>query len=319
MANFVVLSVFLFCLCRAVGVAAHVPWLSAILPIAQRGRYWATEASITSAVGVVTLLTCTALFASLDSYSAFRAAYGIALVGSTMAVLSLMQLPDGPRPRPFRIHTLVGESAGLCLRPGLFRHYLVFSLLGAVVNSSFGAFSTYYLKAEVGLASSDILSLAAVTFGGQILGAWAIRRGLDRVMIRRFFQVANLILLPVFLFWLRAVLGGTPPLAAFVVASFATGVALGIMNTAHMTFVPEIAPVDDRPVAIAVFGAVSGIAGGLSPMLWGLALRPESGQTGVDGSNFAVFFGLGASISLGVALLIDRLPDPRIDSQGSQP
>lgn len=317
MANAVVLSVFLFCLCRAFGVAAHVPWLSAILPNEQRGRFWATEGAITSTVGVATLLTCTALFAGLPSYGAFRAVYGMALVGSAMAVVCLLRLPDGPRPAKAPVRDLLGETARLCLRPGLFRHYLGFALLGAIVNSSLGAFSSYYLKAEVGLASSEILSFAAVIFGGQILGAWSIRRALDRTVIGRFFQIGNMIMLPVFLFWLTAVVGETPPLLAFVGASFATGVAMGIMNIAHMTFLPELAPEAKRPVAIAVLGAISGMAGGLSPILWGYALRPEGGATGVDADNFALYFGLGAVISVAVAVLMRWLPDPRIQPMHS--
>jgi len=134
MANAVVASVFLFCLFRAVGVAAHVPWFSAILPDALRGRYWATEGAIVSTVGVAALLSCTALFAGLPEWTAFRWVYGIALFGSVMAIANLIRLPTGPRPAPSPIRNLTREAVSFCLRPGLFRHYLMFALLGAIAN-----------------------------------------------------------------------------------------------------------------------------------------------------------------------------------------
>jgi Na+/melibiose symporter-like transporter len=312
MANALVVSVFFFCLFRSIGIASHVPWFSAIIPDALRGRYWATEGAIVSSVGVVTLLTCTALFANLSTYSAFRWVYGIAAFGSAMAVVCLLLLPAGPRPAPSPIRHMGREAVTLCFGPGLFRHYLVFALLGAFVNSSYAAFTSYYLKTEVGLASSEILSFTAVTFGGQILGAFTIRHWLDRIAIRRFFQFSNILTGAVFLFWLGVVLGEAPSIHVFAASYFAFGIAAGVSNTTHITFLPELSPVDKRPVSIAVFGAVSGIFYGLSPMIWGLALRTEGARPGVDSDNFAIFFALGIALCGAALIVLHWLPDPRI-------
>jgi hypothetical protein len=46
-------------------------------------------------------------------------------------------------------------------------------------------------------------------------------------------------------------------------------------------------------------------------MLWGLALRTEGAQTGVDVANFTIFFGLGAALCALVVVLLRSLPDPR--------
>ena len=81
------------------------------------------------------------------------------------------------------------------------------SLLGACVTSSLQAFAAYYLKVEAGLAPSRILLLTAVYFGGAIVGTWGIRRSIDRIHVRRFFQAAVILTGAVELYWLAYVSG----------------------------------------------------------------------------------------------------------------
>ena len=319
MPDAVVLSIFFFCFFRAFGIAAHVPWFAAILPDALRGRFFATEGALTSAVGVVALLICAGLFELLQPYEAFRAVYGIALFGSVMATWSLSRLPAGPRPGASSIRQIGSQARRLCLSPGLFRQYLFLTAVGSIVFSSFSAFTIYYLKSEVGIASSQILGFTAAQFAGQIVGSWAIRYLLDRVVIRRFFQLAQCVQAGVFVYWLGIVSGETSWLVSVPFSYFMVGTAVGISSTANLTFLPELAPAAQRPVSIAVFGAVLGTLQGLGPILWGLALRTAGDTPGVDETSFANFFGLGILLS-GVSLwLLASLPDTRVGLREAQP
>lgn len=311
MAGAVVWSVFGFCFCRAFGVAAHVPWFAGILPDEVRGRFFATEAAVTSSVGVVTLLTCAGLFAALPPYRAFTIVYGIGMFGSLMAVWNLSRLPAGPPPAPSPVREMGGEVLRLCLGPGLFRQYLVLTCVGAVVGSSFTAFAIYYLKSEGGIASSEILGFTAAQFGGQIVGTWAMRRWIDRVLIRRFFQLAQVTIAGVFAYWLGIVSGHTEWLTFVPLAFAIAGIAMGISNAAHFTFVPEIAPAEKRPVALAIFGAAAGSFQGLSPVLWGLVLRAPNDAPGVDPTAFAAFFVTGIALCAVSLWLLAALPDVR--------
>ncbi|MEO2167105.1 MAG: hypothetical protein ABGY42_03105, partial [bacterium] len=145
-----VASIFGFCLCRAVGTAAHLPWLAVIVPLELRGRFFATEHAITSVVGVATLLGGAALFATLPAYAAFRIVYLAALAGALLAVWNLGRLPSAPAPAAPPLRAMAGRALYLCTRPGRFRHYLGIALTGAVVTSSFAPFTVYYLKVEGG-------------------------------------------------------------------------------------------------------------------------------------------------------------------------
>ena len=311
MAGAVVASVFGFCFCRAFGVVAQLPWFASVLPDEVRGRFFATEAATTSSVGVVTLLTCAGLFAALPPWRAFAVIYGIGISGAFAAVWNLTRIPAGPQPPPSPVREMGGEVLRLCLGPGLFRQYLVLTGVGAVVGSSFTAFAIYYLKSETGIASSEILGFTAAQFGGQIVGTWAMRRWIDRVLIRRFFQLAQMTIAGVFAYWLGIVCGQTGWLAVVPFSFAVAGVAMGISNAAHFTFVPELAPAEKRPVALAIFGAAAGILQGLAPILWGLVLRAPGDVPGVDPTAFTVFFAAGIALC-GVSLwLLAGLPDVR--------
>jgi len=311
MADAVVAAVFCFCFFRAFGVACHVPWFAAVLPNAARGRFFATEQAVTSTVGLVALLGCAALFAALPPYPAFRVVYGVALFGSTMAVMSLLRMPPGPRPRPSPLREMGPETLRLCLAPGLFRQYLLLNLVGSVVGSSFIAFAIYYLKTETAIPSSDILAFTATQFGGSILATWVMRRWIDRVAIRRFLQLGSGVLALLYAYWLAIVTGRTEWLAFVLPSFFVVGVALGVNGAAHITFLPELAPAEKRPMAVAVFGAAAGVLQGIGPVLWGLALRVGPDVPGVDPGGFAVFFALGIALSGIQIALLRSLPETR--------
>lgn len=313
----VVAAVFGFCFFRAFGVASQVAWLAAILPPRHRGRFFATEQAVISAVGVAALLGCAGLFAALPPYPAFRIVYGVALFGATMAVWNLLRLPAGPRPSPSPLREMAPETLRLCVRPGLFRQFLVLTAVGAVVGASSVSFTIYYLKTEAGIASSHILSLTAAQFAGSILTTWAMRRFIDSVPIRRFFQIAAAAMAVVYLYWFFVVIG-PPGLLAFVLpAFFVIGLIAGLNGAAHVTFLPELAPPEKRPITIAIFGAVSGLLQGVGPMLWGLYLRHPGGEPGVDAPRFALFFGLGIALCGASLWLLRSLPDSRRDAQGA--
>jgi MFS family permease len=307
----VVASVFGFCAFRAMGVAAHIPWFAAILPDELRGRFFATDASITSSVGVATLLCCAGLFAQLPTYRAFQAAYGIAVTGSALAVWNLLRLPAGPKPRESPFRHMAPEVVRLSTRPGLFRQYLVVSLLWLLATLPVPAFAAYYLKVAAGVPSSAILAYTAVQFVGQLAGAWSIRHWIDRVAIRRFFQLASGVVILVSLLWLGILSGDGAGIAALWLVYALFGVAIGLSQAAHFTYLPELSVPEKRPVTIAIFGAVVGVLSGLAPTLWGLALRSGAGAPGIDEPTFALFFAAAiAMCALGIWLL-NSLPEVR--------
>jgi hypothetical protein len=315
MPNALVASVFGFCTFRAIGVAAHIPWFAAILPYASRGRFFATDTAITSAVGVATLFGCAALFAQLPTYQAFRAAYCIAFIGSTMAVINLLRLPAGPPAPRSPLSEMAGRTISLCIEPGLFRQFLVISLLRLVATAPIPAFAAYYLKVEVGIESSSILAYTGVQFIGQIVGAWSVRHWIDRVSIRHFFQVASVVVIGVALLWLGILSGDDQFATVLWVAYLLFGASVGLSQAAHFTYLPELSEPDRRPITIAIFSAVAGLLSGLAPMFWGLGLRSEGAAPGINLQVFAMFFAATIAMAVCGIALLNALPDTRAQAR----
>ena len=311
MADLFVASVLGFCVFRAFGTAAHLPWFAVILPAEVRGRFFATDSALTSVVGVATLLSCAALFASLPGWTAFAVVYAAAMTGSALAIASLLRLPSPPPPPAAPLRTLHREARQLWRGPGIFRHYLGLSLLGAVLTAPVGAFTAYFLRVEAELAESRVLLLTAAQFAGQIAAGWSIRAAIDRVPLRRLFQVSTLGVAAVELFWLSYVSGWGQLVAWLPAASFAFGAAAATSNAAHFTVLPEIAGEARRPVALAVFTAAHGLLAGLSPMLFGLWLKKEGADAGLDVERFAAFFAAGVLGNALLAVLFGRLRETR--------
>jgi hypothetical protein len=173
------------------------------------------------------------------------------------------------------------------------------------------AFAAYYLKAAAGVPSSEILAYTAVQFVGQFAGAWSIRHWLDRIPIRRFFQLASGVVIGVCLVWLGILSGDTRGTSVLWLAYALFGVAIGLSQAAHFTYLPELAVPEKRPVTLAIFGAVVGVLSGLAPTLWGLALRSGSGTPGIDQPTFALFFATSIVMCVVGIGLLRSLPDVR--------
>ncbi len=306
-----VMSVFGFCLCRAFGTAAHLPWMAAILPLSLRGRFFATDQAITSVVGVGTLLTCAALFASLPPHTAFTIVYMGALAGALLAVWNLTRLPSAPAPTAPPLRAMAGRARRLCLSAGRFRHYLLLKLIGSIVTSSLVAFTVYYLKVSGGVPTSEIMVFTAAQFGGQILGTASIRHLIDRFPLRRFFQISIALIGIVELFWLALLNGADSLLPWLGAAYFVFGMGVGMNNVTHFTYLPELSGEADRPITMAIFTAALGLLAGIAPMLWGLALKEDGPAPGLNLDHFIVFFAVGVGLSALLLALYARLPDLR--------
>ena len=311
MANALVASVLGFCILRAFGTAAHLPWMAHILPVSLRGRFFATDNALTSGVGVGTLLLCATLFERFPGWTAFALVYGLALAGSVFAVASLMQLPDAPAPAPVALRTLPRAALRLTVAPGVFRFYLTLTLLGWSASAAIAPFAAYYLKVEGGLSEGRILAYTALQFAGQIAASGSIRAIIDRVPLRRLFQLGMGVYLAVALFWLAELAAGGALRGWIPLAYFGLGVAIGVTAAAHFTMLPELSPPEERPVSMAVFTSILGVAAGLAPILWGLVLKEPGPHPGLHVDRFAAFFAYGAAAHALLLVLYRRLPDRR--------
>jgi len=308
LAGLLVFSVFGFCFCRSLGSSAWLPWIYRLLPEDKRGRYFASDQTISGLASVGTLLVCGLCFAVMERYAAFSAVYALAVIGALLAVWALQRLPDTAAPPPTGMREVMAMTPRLCLQPGIFRRYLLISLAYTLVTAVFTPFVVYYLAAVDGRARHEVMVIAALQYFGVILGGLYTRSRIDRQDPRRWF-LAHLVLMGgTAIYWLLH-LRGVPGLGPLLpLTCFTAGLAVSLWNAAHLKYLAHVCPGEDRHLPLSVHSAVVGLLGGLAPTLWGLFLRQPGPTPGMNLDVFALYFGSGLVIQVGLWIACRRLP-----------
>jgi MFS family permease len=303
-------SCFGFCLLRAIGVAAILPWFFAILPAEQRGRYFGSDYLLSGLSCMLTLLSCTFLFLLLPPYPALLCQYLIATLGSFLGWRELHKLPDGPRPANLSLPNVLGGMKRLCLQASPYRSYLIVCILCYAATTTFAPFTAFYLKAAAGLQPGVIMLLELVRYAGTVASAWALRRRIDGSGARPFLMLCAMLYVLLGAFWivfLETDLGGVPAAAvAYLVMGFA-GTAWMVGNLALL---PKLLTTDDRTIGITLQGATSALTGGVAVMLWGLLLRPAEVGGGMNLDAFVGHFWIAILVCGAMAYLLTRIPEP---------
>ncbi|MGF1485394.1 MAG: MFS transporter [Opitutales bacterium] len=292
-------SVFMFSLLRSLGSPVVLPWLQAILPEGQRGRYFTTDQSVTALVGVGILLLCAGMAEWMrGSYEAFAWQYALAVLGGVGAWFCLRQWPDAPKPKMMRPQLIFSELPRAVRQDKPVRQILYLSVAQGIMGSSFIPLTTYYLKVEAGLTMSAILVYSALQYTGVIAGSWALRNLLDRFGSRPFFQLSLLVGVCLDIFWLSLVLTQSALLLALVpLAYIGLGVGLSPAQAAMTRYLAQIGNYENRCVLIAGITATAGVGNALFAYIWGLTVQGDSeGQVGLDMQRFAFYFAFGIAV-----------------------
>lgn len=310
MAPVLVGSVFWFCFFRSIGAAAVIPWLYTILPVRARGRYFGSDQLFASIGGVGTLLACVALFAWLPVYTALLVQYGIALIGSVFSYHSLKRLPDGPKPNPISLRSVIRETPRHMFQPSPFRRYLWLAVWYAVLSTPIPPFVAYYLKVGPGLAPGQIMAFEVLRYGGVMVAAGLIRRRIDLTGARPYFLLTMGLYVFVAGFWWIFLHGDAQTLAGVYIAYFVLGLAAASWTIGNLNYLPNVTPAEDRTLLVSVQGAVTACIGGLSPIIWGIFLKGGEGPgAGLDVGVFRIFFVFVLVSVVVLSSLLAKLPE----------
>jgi hypothetical protein len=292
MVQVLIWSVFLFCLCRAMGASAMTAWFYGFLPAGARGRYFANDQLLSSVSGVVTLLACAALFALLPIYPALLLQYGIAVTGSTLSFYSLKKLPDIERPKPVGLMEVLRATPRHLLGASEFRRYVWLAVWYAVITTPIPPFAAYYLRVAADFAPGQIMLFEVLRYCGTIVGAGLIRRRVDATGARPFFLLSLALTGLVAAYWwlnLKTGFGGVVGLAA---AYFGVGLGAVCWAVANLNYLPKIIPDEERALFVSLHGAATSFLGGLAPVAlgWWLKNTAPGGGPAIDVGAFAWYF-----------------------------
>lgn len=296
-----------FCLFRAAGNSSSTPWMYEFIPPEVRGRYFAIDQLVSSVCGVMILISVSTLFAVFSTFSAFMLCMTISIAGSILSTACLFYWPDCPRPAAVSLKDMMRRVPRLCLAPSPFRSYLMITTAWWLVISPINPFSSYYLKTEAKLGQSIILLYSAFQYGGTLLGALWISRRLDRWGTRPFFAVSLLCYFALAIYWILLVLRVPHTLEMAAASFFVFGLSNAFFYSPNLKLLPQVCPKDDQPLALAVNIAVTGMAAGVSPMIWGFFVKRLDGSPGMLKVPFLAYLGILAAAQLVLLPLFLRI------------
>lgn len=303
-----VAATYCFCFFRSAGNSATTPWMFTFLPPHVRGRYFATDQTVSSVSGILMLVGVAAVFGALPVDTAFVIAFAVALGGGAASVWSLWYWPDVPAPEPTGLRRIAQGAPRLCLRPSPFRHYLLLVILWWLPVNGLEPLAAYYLKTEAGLGQSQILLFAALRYGGTLLGALWVRKRVDAWGVQPFFAFSFVIYALAAVYWLLLVLG-VPGLLPFAGLSyFVMGMAWANWFAPNLKYLPQVCPENERPLALAVHTAVTGIAAGFSASAWGYFVK-SSDSAGMDSGRFVIYLAILIVVLLALIRPFTRLKE----------
>jgi MFS family permease len=313
MASALVGMIFFFCLFRAIGLAAMMPWFYSIIPQGARGRYFSSESMLAGVSSVLTLLVCAGLFAVLPVFPALGVQYGISLAGSIWSYYALRRLPDGPVPEPIKLETVFRTLPDIVLRRSEFRRYLWLSLLCFATTAPIPPFLAYYLKTVRELEPSWIMGLEVFRYGGVILASELIRRRIDGMGARPFILLSFGLYFGLAAYWMVFVRTGLGGSVGLIAAYIALGLGGATWTVGNLTYLPKLIPPEQRTLMISVYGALTSLVAGLATLGWGCVLRPAGAVVGLDAWRFQVFFGVAMAGVAFISFLFARRPEPNVE------
>ncbi len=312
--------VLLFCfnLSRGISSCAWLPWLTALVPPALRGKYLVNDAAVQNLASFVTFLVAAACLAGQSSPWQFSLLFAFSAVTGAISLVFLKRIPDVAPPAEPAISTTRVPWLEMA-RYGPFRKLLRVAVAWSIAYGGLTAFAVAFLKAETGMSEASILALISTAFLGGLSSLWLLGSRLDRWGSKPVLSSACAAWLVVLAGW--AMLSGRlfPARLTMVLAlQFPMGLLAALVNMACTRLAMAVIPVMGRNHFFAIYSVVSNVVLGLAPIGWGV-LIDAVGQRhpvwlGLEWNRFTVFFA-AASIAFAVMLLLTRkLEEPEAAS-----
>jgi MFS family permease len=263
-----------FALCRAIAETALYPWSQEFIPDSVRGKQAALNDGVARVTGIAATAFGAYILGASTGIDRFTLLFSIALVFGAIAVWAGSHQPGGA---PMKAQSVSYRGFFHALRDRNFARYLLG--LGMTITASAPlAFVPLFMKNEVGLSDSAVLSLQlASIFGGllvtYLIGWAADRYGSKPVMLS---GLVVKILLPIA--WLLMPRQGEFVLAIALAINTLWGmVEIGWAIGSGRLLFTRVVPREKKGEYMAVFYAGIGLIGGLSQLFSGWLLDGSQG------------------------------------------
>ncbi len=316
----VLLVLFGFNLVRGISSAAWLPWITALIPDAVRGRYLTREAAFGN-LGSFGAFLLAAIYlgqqplGKIESHR-FAVLFAFSAVMGAISLAFLRRIPEPPVPEeeirgsrePVPWKTIIGFEP--------FRKLLVVNAVIALAIGGLGTFVVDFLKTDGALSEGRILLVTAMTFIGGLSSLWVIGSRLDRFGSRPVIQFALAGFFLVLLGWVLIAARVLPMrLELMFVLHFLMGLCGALFGMGMTRLAMAIVPVMGRSHFFALYSVLGSVTLGVSPVLWGGVidlLKPlRMTWLGAEWNAFSIAFAamsVGGLVTLGFCR---RLVEPQ--------
>ncbi len=304
-----------FNLSRGISSAAWLPWITALVPVAVRGRFLARDAACVHVASCATLVLAALClgqparqwqFAVIFAFSAFMGATSLSF---------LKKIPDAEppeKPSASRVPVPWREIANYAP----FRKLLRMNAAWAVAYGGLGAFTVAYLKTEAGMSEGAILLVTGMAFLGGLAGLVYFASRTDRLGSKPVLTFCLCLWNGIMLGWLALAARVVAPSFALVLfLELLMGFAYALVNMNNTRLAMLLAPVMGRNHFFALYSVVANVTLGLAPVGWGLVID-AFGERQVRWQNlelnrFSLFFGGVLAVFVLTLVLCRKLDEPK--------
>lgn len=306
----VLLVLFGFNLVRGISSAAWLPWITALIPDAARGRYLTREAAFGNLGSFGAFLLAASYLGQqpsgqIESYR-FAVLFAFSAVMGAISLIFLRRIPEPTEPEEEvrQSKEPVPWRAIMSFTP--FRKLLFVNVIFALAMGGLGTFVVDFLKTDGGLSEGPILIVSAMTFIGGLSSLWVLGSRLDRFGSRPVMLFALAGWFVILLGWVLMAAHVLPVRLELMLAlHFLMGLCGALFGMAMTRLAMAIVPVMGRSHFFALYSVLGSLSLGISPVLWGAVidlLRPLRGVwLGAEWNAFSLAFaamGVGGLVTL---------------------
>jgi MFS family permease len=304
-------ALFAFNALRGFASGAWLPWLTAIIPENVRGRFLSRDQAFMHLGCFVALVVSSWMITKQVDAARYAAVFGLGAVAAVVSLWFIRRVPEGHSAEEMR-RSAVPVPWLAMLKHAPFARLLFFSLLYCVVIGGLGVFTVEFLAVKEKFGENTILLLGAMAFVGALAGLALTGPWLDETGSKPWLRRA-LLLFELAVFGWLLLAGGLLPAWSSVVGAlnFLGGIAGAMFGVASTRIVMGSVPVMGRNHFFALFAVLSGLALGLTPMVWGAVLDAlRSFDVVVSGfhiNRYTIYFSAILLLALWVRWLSSRL------------
>lgn len=265
-------SLFVFNLLRGISSAAWMPWIAALIPEENRGRFLSLDQMFMHFGSLLALVVSACVMTGRVAPWEYSLVFLLSAIGATVSLFVIRKIPDVEASETVRKSSQAVPWKQIMSYPP-FRELLIFNIIFMAVIGSLGVFTIEYLREFPKFDVSLVLFLSSLSFIGALVSLPFVGSLVDEAGSKPVMAGALSLFGVVILGWFL-VTAGILPCTIWIIGAlnFFAGVAGANFNLANVRIIMSTMPEMGRNHFFALFTVITSLGLGTAPVVWGGSL-----------------------------------------------